>query len=68
MATFRMQLPKKATWDYDREADALYISFGKPVPALTIDLGNGVLARYVKDTDELVGFTIVGVHHLVGHE
>lgn len=35
---------------------------------MTMDLGNGVLARYVKDTGEFVGFTIVGVHHMVGRE
>ncbi len=68
MATLKMERPRKATLDYDREADTLYVSFGKPVPALTMDLGNGVLARYVKDTGELVGFTIVGVHQMVGHE
>lgn len=68
MATLKMERPRKVRWDYDSEADTLYISFGKSAAALTLDLGSGVLARYIKDTGELVGFTIVGVHHMVGHE
>ncbi|MBI4339266.1 MAG: DUF2283 domain-containing protein [Chloroflexi bacterium] len=66
MNTLKMHRPGKVTWDYDREADTLYISFGKPVPALTMDLGGGLLARYIKDTGELVGFTIAGVRKMVG--
>jgi len=33
-------------WDYDREADVLYISFGAPRPAVGVDMGNGVIMRY----------------------
>lgn len=66
METLRMEKTGKVNWDYDKEADTLYISFGKPVPALTLDLGNGVLARYLEDSDKLVGFTIIGVSRIVG--
>lgn len=34
-------------WEYDAEADTLYVSFGSPRPAVGIDIG--------------VGLTIVGI-------
>ncbi|HUT54454.1 MAG TPA: DUF2283 domain-containing protein [bacterium] len=48
-------------WDYDDEADTLYLSFGPPRPALGIDAGDGVILRYDEKARELVGLTIVGV-------
>ncbi|MBI1993067.1 MAG: DUF2283 domain-containing protein [Deltaproteobacteria bacterium] len=33
-------------WEYDGEADTLYISFGKPRAALGVDVGEGVVVRY----------------------
>ena len=33
-------------WEYDGEADILYISFGKPRPAVGVDVGEGVVIRY----------------------
>ena len=48
-------------WDYDEEADVLYISIGKPVKALGLDSGEGVIVRYQEDTGEVVGVTIIGV-------
>ncbi|KWT91850.1 DUF2283 domain-containing protein [Candidatus Magnetominusculus xianensis] len=48
-------------WDYDQEADVLYISVGEPEKALGIDIGEGVIMRYVEDSSELVGLTIVGI-------
>jgi uncharacterized protein YuzE len=65
MATLKMERPRKVTWDYDREADTLYVSFGKPQPALSLDLGEGMLARYREEDGELVGFTIIGVSRIV---
>jgi uncharacterized protein YuzE len=29
-------------WDYDEEADVLYISIGEPQKALGVDIGEGV--------------------------
>ena len=43
----------------------MYVSFGKPQPALTLDLGEGMLARYREADGELVGFTIIGVSRIV---
>jgi uncharacterized protein YuzE len=48
-------------WEYDGEADTLYISFGKPRPAVGIDTGDGVVVRYYGKAKEVVGLTIIGV-------
>jgi uncharacterized protein YuzE len=48
-------------WEYDGEADTLYISFGKPKPATGVDIGQGVILRYDEKAQEVVGLTIVGV-------
>lgn len=60
METLKLERPKAVNWDYDEEADVLYISFGDPQPALTLDLGEGVLARYRESDNSLVGFTVIG--------
>ncbi|GIX46027.1 MAG: hypothetical protein KatS3mg131_0238 [Candidatus Tectimicrobiota bacterium] len=33
-------------WEYDGEADTLYLSFGPPRAAIGIDVGDGVIVRY----------------------
>jgi hypothetical protein len=33
------------TWDYDGEADTVYLSFGEPRPAVGVDVGEGVIVR-----------------------
>ena len=48
-------------WEYDEEADTLYISFGPPKPATGMDLGEGVVVRYDEEAREVVGLTIIGV-------
>ena len=48
-------------WEYDGEADTLYISFGSPKAAIGVDIGEGVLLRYDEQAREVVGLTIVGV-------
>ena len=65
MEVLKMKKPGQVTWDYDKEADTLYISFGEPRPALTLDLGSGILARYLEKTKEFVGFTIIGVSQIL---
>lgn len=57
--------PGPIDWDYDEEADVLYISFGKPQPALTVEMGEGFLARYRESDSELVGFTILDASRLL---
>jgi uncharacterized protein YuzE len=48
-------------WEYDGEADTLYLSFGKPRPAVGVDVGAGVVVRYDEKAKEVVGLTIIGV-------
>ncbi len=48
-------------WEYDEEADVLYISVGTPQPALGVDIGEGVVVRYDERKSEVVGLTIVGL-------
>lgn len=48
-------------WEYDRDADTLYISFGKPKPALGVDVGEGVIVRYDEKAREVIGLTLIGV-------
>lgn len=55
---------KKGTpldWEYDGEADTLYISFGPPRPATGLDVGDGMIVRYDEGAREVVGLTIMGV-------
>ena len=46
-------------WDYDAEADVLYLSFGNPKIAEGIDIGDGTIVRIQPDSQEIVGFTII---------
>jgi uncharacterized protein YuzE len=48
-------------WDYDEESDVLYISAGKPRPALGVDKGDGVIVRWDEQKREVVGLTIIGL-------
>ena len=48
-------------WEYDGDADTLYICFGKPKPALGVDVGDGVIVRYDEKAREVVGLTLIGV-------
>lgn len=48
------------TWEFDEEADVLYISIGQPKPGVGTDIGDGVIVRYDEKRKEVVGITIVG--------
>lgn len=48
-------------WEYDGEADTLYLSFGPPRAAIGIDVGDGVIVRYDEQAREVVGLTIIGI-------
>jgi uncharacterized protein YuzE len=49
------------SWEYDEEADVLYISAGDPRPAIGKDIGEGVIVRYDEKAREVVGLTIIGL-------
>jgi len=44
--------------DYDEYADVLYIAFGKPCSAISVETNNGDVIRLDPYTDEVVGITI----------
>lgn len=46
-------------WDYDAEADVLYISFGNPKIAEGVDIGEGTIIRIQPDSNEIIGVTIL---------
>ncbi len=48
-------------WDYDGEAEVLYISVASLTPAMGIDIGEGAVVRYDEGQGEVVGISIVGL-------
>lgn len=49
----------KINWNYDAEADILYIAFGNPKNAEGVDIGEGTIIRIHPDTKEIIGVTIL---------
>ena len=60
-----LEKPQEIAWDYDEEADVLYISVGKPQPAIGIDIGEGIFVRYEEAQKEVVGITLIGLRDRV---
>lgn len=56
-----LQHPEKVKWDYDEEADVLYLSVGEPRPAAGVDIGEGIVLRYDEAAKEVVGLTLIGL-------
>lgn len=56
-----LERPTTITWEYDEEADVLYLSIGEPRPAVGLDLGEGVIVRYDETEQEVVGLTLIGL-------
>ena len=56
-----LEKPAEVSWDYDEEADVLYLSVGEPSPAIGVDIGDGVIARYDEERKEVVGVTLIGL-------
>jgi uncharacterized protein YuzE len=56
-----LQKPSEIAWDYDEEADVLYLSVGAPRPAVGVDIGEGMILRYDAAGKEVVGLTLVGL-------
>jgi uncharacterized protein YuzE len=56
-----LERKERVDWDYDEEADVLYLSVGKPRKATGVDIGQGVVIRYDEKKKEVVGLTILGV-------
>jgi uncharacterized protein YuzE len=56
-----LQKPTAVTWDYDEEADVLYLSVGEARPAVGVDIGEGVIVRYDESRREVAGLTVIGL-------
>jgi uncharacterized protein YuzE len=56
-----LEKPGPLEWDYDAEADVLYLSLGAPRAAEGVDVGEGVVLRYDREQREVVGLTVVGL-------
>ena len=56
-----LEKPTAITWDYDEDADVLYLSLGEPQPAVGVDIGDGVIVRYDETRQEVVGLTVRGL-------
>ncbi len=56
-----LEKPAEVEWDYDEEADVLYISIGEPRPAVGMDIGEGAILRYDETHQEVVGLTLIGL-------
>jgi uncharacterized protein YuzE len=55
-----LEKPTSITWEYDEDADVLYLSIGEPQPGVSLDLGDGLVARYDEKKRQVVGLTILG--------
>ena len=55
-----LERPTSLTWDYDEDADVLYLSVGEPRPAVGIDIGDGLVLRFDEVRREVAGLTVIG--------
>lgn len=56
-----LEKQENLNWDYDEEADVLYLSVGRPQNALGVDIGEGLVVRMDVSEKEVVGLTVVGL-------
>jgi len=50
-----LERPSSMTWNYDEEADVLYLSAGAPRAAVGIDIGDGLVLRYDESRMTVIG-------------
>jgi hypothetical protein len=63
-----LEKPSEINWDYDQEADVLYLSLGAPRPGMGVDLGHGIVLRYDEQAGELIGPTLIGLRQKLANE
>ena len=56
-----LEKPAAINWDYDEEADVLYLSVGEPQSGVGIDIGEGTVLRYDEARQEVLGVTLIGL-------
>lgn len=59
---------KTGQWNYDGEADVLYLSPGEPKPAEGVDIGDGLIVLYDEQSGEVVGLTVTGLRERLVRE
>lgn len=59
-------MKKKMFINYDKEADVMYLSLGKPVKAVTEEMDTDILVRYHPKTKNLVGVTVMNFSQRFG--
>ena len=52
-------MKNKISISYDKDADVLYLSFGKPTKAVGEEIDTGIFARFDPQSEELVGLTVI---------
>ena len=60
-----LEKPDSLRWDYDEEADVLYLSIGEPKPAVGVDIGEGIVVRYDESEKQIIGITLTGLRERV---
>ena len=60
MDTPKIPLRSSAAWEYDADADVLYVSVGEPRPAVGVDIGNGFILGHGEARREVTGLTVIG--------
>ncbi len=53
--------PDHPEWEYDPEADVLYLSIDRPRPAVGVDIGDGLIVRVDETRNEVAGLTVIGL-------
>lgn len=61
MEALTLEKQKDIDWQYDEDADVLYLSIGTPRQAVGIDIREGVIVRMDEPNKEVVGITVVGL-------
>ncbi len=56
-----LEKPDSLRWDYDDEADVLYLTIGESKPAVGVDVGEGIVVRYDEIEKQIVGLTLSGL-------
>ena len=64
MAFIIEQKLEDTQYDYDREADVLYVSFGAPRPAVTLVVEEWLAIRMTPSPPQICGLTIVGFRRI----
>ena len=56
-----LERPSDLQWEYDEEADVLYLSLGEPRQGVGMVIGEGIIVRYDEAEKEVLGLTLIGL-------